>query len=264
MGENEAAVRPQGVKPSGESKEGKGPSMGQTSLVDAHCHLDEIPDYAPETGVRPITCGHSHPANVKTLAIARRFKLPFALGISPQEAQRGDIRELETWIGLIRQSKPNAIGEIGLDFHWAKTQEQKDRQYHVFDRMLGLAQEMQLPIVLHCREAGDAMLDVLGAAGWRHGAMWHFFSGNETQMQRALDMGMMLSIPPLPSNARESAIRKTPLTQLLVETDAPIGSRTPAGVQQAVEYVARVKGTTVEEIAKQTAKNAARLFRFEI
>lgn len=275
-----------------EVREAKKEPVSRTLWVDAHCHLDEIEPYTLEDGVWPVACGHSHSANVKILAVARRLKIPFALGVSPQTAQSADLSGLDGWVEFIRNAKPNAIGEIGLDFHWGKTGEQKARQHRVFDRMLDLAQEMKLPVVIHCREAGDAMLDMLEGRGWRVdgrgakpetgdgepaagrprlecggfglGAMWHFFSGTLLQTKRALGMGMMLSIPPLPSKSRTQAIALTPIENLLVETDAPIGARTPAGVRQSIEYVARVKGMDAEEAGRQTAKNAARLFRFEL
>ena len=94
--------------------------------------------------------------------------------------------------------------------------------------------------------------------------MWHFFSGTEAQAKKALDMGMLLSFPPLPSKSRERAIRLAPLEKILVETDAPAAARSPREITKAIEYVASVKRLSFEDVARQTAKNAARLFNLKL
>lgn len=233
-------------------------------LVDAHCHLDEIPNYQRGSNILPVTSGHSHNANVKTVAIAKMLSIPFVLGIAPQTAQKEDIDKLEEWTEYICQNKPNAIGEIGLDFHWAKTTEHKEKQYLIFSRMLDVAEELGLPVVLHCRDAGDELLDVLKQRSLAKGAMWHFFSGNEEQTKRALNMGISLSFPPLPSGARKKALVRAPLENILAETDAPVIARKPEEVVKSVEYIAGIKKLDFEEVAMQTAKNAARLFNFRL
>ena len=239
-------------------------------LVDAHCHLDEIPQYLPQKDILPVICGHSHSSNLKIIQIAKKHRLPFVLGISPQAAQKEDLSSLDEWMETIRKNKPCAVGEIGLDYHWAKNEDQKKNQLFVFDRMLDLAEELHLPTVLHCRDAGDELLTILenhktqSAERKTVSAMWHFFSGTEAQAKKALDMGMFLSFPPLPSKSRERAIRLAPLEKILVETDAPAAARSPREITKAIEYVASVKRLSFEDVARQTAKNAARLFNLKL
>ncbi len=239
------------------------PSRGSLPIIDAHCHLDSMPDYALENGILPVTCGHTHSANMKNVSIARKLGIPFVLGISPQAAQKEGTEKLAEWSDFIRKHKPNAIGEIGLDFHWAKTEEHKQRQYAAFNSMLELAHKLKLPVVIHCRDAGDEMLQTIETAGVKN-FMWHFFSGSEAQAKKAINLGFYLSIPALPSAQRKKAILLAPLEQLLVETDSPACAPAPSDVRKAVEYVASVKNLAFDEVAVQTAKNAVHLFNLRL
>ncbi len=233
-------------------------------LIDAHCHLDSIKDYKPNNTVLPVTVGYSHSSNIKTLEIAKSLKIPFVLGISPQAAQKEGIHKLDEWVEWIKNTnpKPNAIGEIGLDYHWAKNEENKKRQHIVFNKMLDLAEEMKLPIVIHARETISEVLDIIEKRNFAHGIMMHFFSGNEEEAKRAVGLDGYISITPLHSKQRRKVINSIELEYLLVETDAPAIVRLPEDVKESVEYISEVKELGFDIVAKQTAKNAKKFFGF--
>jgi TatD DNase family protein len=230
------------------------------TLVDAHCHLDHLPKYKIHPGLLPVTVGYSHSSNQKAVVIAKEHGIPFVLGIAPQTAIKADLSMLDGWVAFIRESRPNAIGEIGLDYHWAKSEQDVEKEKIVFERMLELAEEMRLPVVIHARQATHDTLDFLQLRNFNHGFMLHFFSGTLTDAKRAADMGGFVSIPPLHSKERRMAIEAVDLGQLLVETDAPYVSKTPDDVSKAVEYIAEVKGLSTETVEKRTAANAKRFF----
>ena len=233
-------------------------------LVDSHCHLDSIKNYSLSDKVLPITVGYSHSSNLKTLEIAKKLKIPFVLGISPQAAQKEGIEKLDEWAEWIKSAnpKPNAIGEIGLDYHWAKTKEDKEKQHSVFENMIELAEEMQLPIVIHARDAITELLNILKERKFSNGIMMHFFSGNEEEAKRAADIGGSVSIVPLHSKIRRKVINAIELEYLLVETDAPAVVRLPEDVEKSVQYISEVKNLDFSVVAEQTTKNARKFFRF--
>ena len=233
-------------------------------LVDSHCHLDRIRGYSPPPGLIPVTVGYSHASNQKAAEIAKSLSIPFVLGIAPQTAIKEDISKLDEWIAFIRQNKPNAIGEIGLDYHWAKDEHDIEKEKIVFNRMLDLAQEMRLPLVIHARQATSDVLDFLELRGFDMPFMLHFFSGTLHEAERAVSMGGYISITPLHSKTRREAIKAIGLDRLLVETDSPYIARKPEDVIGAVEYISEVKDINWEEVAEKTAENAKRFFGIKV
>ncbi len=234
-----------------------------TMLIDAHCHLESIKDYVPPTGLLPITVGHSNGANLKNISIAEKLQIPLVLGIAPQTALKEGTDKLEEWIEVIKQSKvkPIAIGEVGLDYHWAKSEGDRKKEKLVFEQMIELAEEMHLPIVIHSRKSDDDCISMLRERKFSNGIMMHFFAGDEKQALNAVDIGAYISIPPLRSKERKKVINSIGLEYLLVETDAPAVVRLPEEVTKSVEYICELKKLEFEVVASATAKNATKLFK---
>ncbi|MEK6982877.1 MAG: TatD family hydrolase [Candidatus Micrarchaeota archaeon] len=246
-------------------------------FVDSHCHLEDMKETNFED-VLTVTVGYSHRSNVKNFTIATEKKLPFVLGIAPQTALKEDITRLNEWIDFIKNTniKPNAIGEIGLDYHWAKTKEDINKEMKVFDEMLNLSEQMKLPVVIHSRSAtkqdeetkkfGSAESDVIKILKERGFSkiMMHFFSGKADEAEAAFSLGAYISIPPLRSKERKETIKRIPLENLLVETDSPYVVRTPLQVKDSVEYIAEIKNLDFEIVKEQTAKNAIKLFNIRL
>jgi len=233
-------------------------------LVDSHCHLQEIKNYEIKD-VLPVVCGYSHSSNIKAVETAKKLNLPFALGIAPQTVIKlQDLEQLDEWIDYIRNQKPNAIGECGLDYHWAKSEHDIEKEEITFYRMVELAEEMNLPLVIHARQATRDVIDTLAMKNFPNRVMFHFFSGKMADAEWAINNNGLISITPLHSKERREVISKTPLENLVVETDAPYVGRTPDAVKEAIDYIAEVKKLDFDVVAKQTAKNALDFFRFNI
>jgi len=232
-------------------------------LIDSHCHLDRLPKYKIPQGLIPVTVGYTHSSNVKAASIAKKNTIPFALGIAPQTAIKEDISKLDEWIDFIRKNSPNAMGEVGLDYHWAKNEHEQLLEQTVFRRMLGLAQEMKLPLVIHARKATTEVLDFIQMECPGRPFMLHFFSGTLHDAKRAVEMGGLISIPPVMSKDRELAIEALGIESLLVESDAPYVGKTPDQTMEAVEHIAQIKKVKKELVIKQTADNAKRFFNIK-
>lgn len=231
-------------------------------LVDAHCHLPEVKNYVIKD-IIPIACGYSHQSNIKTAELSKKLGLPFVLGIAPQTViSVKDLEGLDEWIELIKRQKPNAIGEVGLDYHWAKEEHEIEREEITFYRMIELAEEMKLPLVIHSRRATQDVIDTLHLKNFPHRFMFHFFSGTLSEARWIVERDGLVSVPPLHSKERHIVIEQTPIENIVVETDAPYVGRTPDAVKDAIKYVAEIKQMDFEEVAEQTAKNAKRFFSF--
>jgi TatD DNase family protein len=231
-------------------------------IADAHCHLDYIERIEIPENMVAFTCGYSHESNRKNAEIAAERKNVYAvLGISPrlalQEEHLMDV--LPEWIGFIRRSRPVGIGEIGLDFHYGKTETELKRESLCFEMMLCLAEEMGLPVVIHSRKATTAVLDVLGRRSLP--MLFHCFEGNLEEAKRAVDMGGIISIPPIRSKNRRKVIKLLPLDKIVVETDAPDIGKTPFDIHVSIEMIAEIKGIGKEEVEDATYRNAMRFFR---
>ncbi|MDD5337196.1 MAG: TatD family hydrolase [Candidatus ainarchaeum sp.] len=229
-------------------------------IIDAHAHLDCYKHIEIKPGWLPVTVGYSHYANIKNAAIAKQYNIPYVLGIAPQTAIKEGVEKLDSWVEEIKKHKPNAIGEIGLDFHWAKNSEDVRKEEIVFNRMLELAEEMKLPIVIHSRDAEGKVIDLLKERKFSNGIMMHFFSGTMEEAGKALDLGALISFTPLHSKERKKIINSLALESIVVETDSPYVVRTFYDVERAIDYVAEVKSLDKGVVAARTARNAAGFF----
>ncbi len=140
----------------------------------------------------------------------------------------------------------------------------------VFKAMIGLADELNLPIVIHSRNnpnenevPKDAVSDILELIQGKK-ALMHFYSGSVEYAERIVADGGHISIVHLHSKERRKVINTVPLDRLLVESDSPFVGRTPDAIREAIDYIAEVKGIPADEVAAKTTENAMRFFGFEV
>ncbi len=251
-------------------------------LIDTHAHLNDdafradlpqVIDRAHEQGViRIIVCGYDLDSSRAAVQMAQEYESVFAtVGIHPHDARSyGPDVELQL-AELSRAPKVLAIGEIGLDFHYDFSP--RDAQASALDAQLRLAATLQLPVVIHSRESNPEVLDAVSRhASQIKGGVFHCFSGDEAFAERVLELGFYIGVDgPLTykkSEALRSVVRMCPMERLLVETDCPYltpvpyrGKRNePSYVRFVAEEVARIKETTLENVASATTKNACLLF----
>ncbi|MGQ0613879.1 MAG: TatD family hydrolase, partial [Planctomycetaceae bacterium] len=199
---------------------------------------------------------------------ARETMVHAAVGLHPAYPDGFD-RDWAEFEALVRTTDVAAIGECGLDYHWMKAP--KEAQQRAFRAQIGLARQMALPYIVHCRDAEEDLLDLLLEEGYPRGVV-HCFSGTRDQAARLVAAGMRLSFCGNVSYPRNSALREAvhavPLDRLLLETDAPFlppqgrrgGRNEPAFVVETATLLAGIYGVTPEELARRTTANARRFF----
>ena len=250
-------------------------------LVDTHCHLAaeafgaDLPDVlrrAREAGVaRVVVIGESKMAAERAYTLAASEPMvSVATGIHPHDSKEWD-GETEQWLrGVLHRPGAVALGEIGLDYHYDHSPQ--DRQREAFELQLALSVELGLPAVIHAREADDDVLAILRNEP-RARVILHSFSSGRGLLEGALALGAIASFSGMITFKKwdgDDLIRATGLDRLLVETDAPYlapvphrGKRNePAFVRQVAERVGQVLGRTVDEVIAATGANAQRTFGF--
>jgi TatD DNase family protein len=257
-------------------------------VIDSHAHLDfpqfdgdreEVIARAGEAGVKTIiNVGADLVSSQRSVDLADRHPSIYAsVGIHPHDALALDDSVLERLRDMARHPRVVGIGEIGLDYY--RDLSPRDMQLEAFERQLDLADELELPFIVHDRDAHDAIMSTLErrAAGREalRGVL-HCFSGDETMARKALELGLYVSVagPVTFHNARRlpDVVQEVPLSRLLLETDCPYlaphphrGKRNePAYVLLVAERVAALKGVSVAEVEKTASDNARDLFGLHI
>lgn len=253
-------------------------------LIDTHAHLDEdafdvdrddvVARAAAEGVARIITIGTTAPTSRRSVEIAAQYPSVFAaVGVQPNyvsQAKAGDWEEIER---LAAEPKVVALGETGLDRYWDYAP--LDLQVDYFQRHLRLAQRLDLPFVVHCREAEAdvvAQLKIAAESGPLRGVM-HSFTGDLATARACLDLGLYISFAGMVTFKKSQALREVatqiPPDHILVETDSPYlapqpfrGKRNePAFVRATANDLAQLRGVSPDEFARQTTANAQALFR---
>lgn len=256
-------------------------------LIDSHCHLDnpafdadreQVLERAKAQGVSLfITIGASDglASAERALALAEKHSEIFAaVGVHPCDA--GTIAPSEENIAklltLAQHPKTVAIGETGLDYYWEKTFAEQQKSW--LKAQIQLAQQVNKPLVIHSRSAGQDCLTILqenNAASV--GGVFHCYAENLEFAKKLAKMNFLVSFPGVATfkNARNihEVVRGIPLEQMLVETDAPYlspepfrGKRCePAYVRTTAAHIAKERGLSLEALASICSENTRRLFK---
>lgn len=252
-------------------------------LVDSHCHLDhlegaarrEAVERAVRAGVRGmLTICTSLRATEDVAAIAAEFSphVCMAVGLHPHRVGDEGVPSQEVLNTLGRRADVAGLGETGLDYFYDKSP--RDEQQESFRRHIRAAHETDTPFIVHTRDADADTIEILNseAKDGRQSGVLHCFSSGRALAERALELGMYISLSGILTfnNAEDiRAIAKdVPLDRLLVETDtpflAPVPKRgrqnEPAFTVHTAKRLADVKGVSEEELAAHTTANFARLF----
>jgi TatD DNase family protein len=253
-------------------------------LVDTHAHLDDrrlradlpaILDRAASEGVTQIIAiGTTAASSSGALELARLHQGIFAaVGVHPNDAAEVGQNDWPLLLEMIGRPGLVAIGETGLDRYWNRTPFGEQQQW--FDRHLALAREFDLPIVIHCRDCQNDIIEQLKLLGRSIRGVMHSFTGSWDDAQAYLELGLHLSFAGMItfSNKSLDALRQVaarmPLDRLLVETDSPYLTpdpfrgkmNEPARVALTAAKIAEIRGLGFAELAEISTKNARALFR---
>ncbi|CAM3254704.1 TatD family hydrolase [Filibacter tadaridae] len=252
-------------------------------FIDTHVHLnddqyendiDEVIQRAQEVGVeKMVVVGFDKKTITRAMELAEKHSFIYAVvGWHPVDAIDCTEEDLNWIESLAAHPKVVGIGETGLDYHWDKSP--KDIQQEVFRKQIRLAQKVNLPVIIHNRDATADVVRILQEeeAG-KTGGIMHCFSGSVETAKECIAMDFMISLggPVTFKNARmpKEVATEISLEHLLIETDAPYlaphpnrGKRNePAWVTLVAEEIARLKEILVEDVAKKTTENALKIFK---
>lgn len=246
-------------------------------IFDTHAHYeDEVFDEIRDTmfsafkthGVgKVLTCGCDKLSSEKALKMANTYDFVYAaVGIHPGNIDsKTTVSQIEE---LAKHEKCVAIGEIGLDYYW--TQDNKTEQKEIFISQIELAKKLDLPIIVHDRDAHADCLEILKK--YKPKGVVHSYSGSIEMAQELLKLDMYFGIGGVITfkNAKKlpDVVKMLPEDKILLETDAPYLSPVPyrgkvnnsALIYLTAEKIAEIKNTTTEHILNITYENAERLF----
>ena len=253
----------------------------KAKLADTHCHLD-FPEFNPDReeviqrskaqGIDyVINIGSSLEGSGKSLELAKKYDFIYAtIGLHPHEADTFN-KEIElTLYDFAKEDKVVAIGETGLDFF--KNYSKQENQKPLFLSLIRLAKELNLPLVIHNREAQSETLKILKES-MPVRAVVHCFSGDENFLKDCLDLGFYISftcnITYKKAQNLRHLVKSAPLERLMLETDAPFlspeglrGKRNePVNVKILAQEISKIKEISIDEVARVTTENAKQFFR---
>ena len=262
-------------------------------MIDTHCHLEQ-PNYDNDRDEVIEQCKRNLDAVITSCAHPKDFDLTMklvkdypgfvfaAMSIHPVYIKRVSEQEKEDYVKIIKKNRGRivAIGETGTDYWWIKENEWREKQRKLFVEMINLADELNLPLVIHSRNAPEstkALEDTIKILEKYDGdrVQMHMYSSRR-QLQRVLNNGWMISVNTLllRSKGLTKIVRDTPLERLMLETDAPWLAideegaikkldeerNMPTAVKLVAQKIAKIKKLPLEQVDKATTENAKRFF----
>uniref|UniRef100_UPI00398F7671 putative deoxyribonuclease TATDN3 isoform X3 n=1 Tax=Pristiophorus japonicus TaxID=55135 RepID=UPI00398F7671 len=258
-----------------------------SGFIDCHCHLaarefrtdiDAVIDQAKKAGLLALVAVAEHSGEFERLIELSDkysgFVLP-CLGVHPvqgnppQEQRGATLQDLQTALPLIEKYKECllAIGEVGLDFtpRFASTEAQKNEQRKVFIEQIEIAKQLDLPLNVHSRSAGRPTINLLKEQGAQK-VLLHAFDGKPSVAMEGVKAGFFFSVPPSIIRSEQKLVKQLPLEFICLETDSPaLGPEKqmrnePKNISISCQYIAQVKGLSVENVMEVTTQNAFKLF----
>lgn len=239
-------------------------------LIDTHAHLDMLSEL-DISGVGKVIVPSVELKTMDTVVnLSENPKIYSMVGIYPSEAKTYSQQVEEKMIQYAKNPKVVAIGEIGLDYYWDKSFVQLQKE--VFIKQIKLANRLNLPIVVHDREAHKDCFDILKEHNKGSKILFHCFSGSTEFMQECTKQGWSIALGGVVTfkNAvkMKDVAREISLDKLVLETDAPYltpvpfrgKENKPAYIRYVAEEIARIRGVSLEEIIDITTKNAEEFF----
>lgn len=253
-------------------------------MIDSHCHINdslyignpaEYVKEAEKAGVFEfLVVGFDIPSSIGAVNIAKQFKGCFsAVGVHPSDVKKIELKDLKQIEEIAKQDKVIAIGEIGLDYYWDKEEAAKDKQKEFFIKQIEIANKLDLPISIHCREAIDDCLQILKSNPVKRGGIMHCFAGSVESAKEFIKLGFLLGFGGTVTfkNAvrPKEVVASIPSTSYVLETDAPYLTPDPyRGKENHSKYlylvrnkIAELRNIAPEQVEKESNENFKRVFK---
>ncbi len=250
------------------------------TLIDTHTHpqiqqyaddREEVIKRALDAGIGMICVGVDLETSQQAVELARQYEgIWSSVGLHPND-NLDEVYDEAPYVELARRPKVIAIGEIGLDYYRTTDESKKEFQRERFEKQLKLAEQLQKPVIIHCRDAHEDMRKILGLHPGMKGVI-HSFTGTLEDAKWYVGRGFFIGLNGIVTFTRQydEIVRDIPLDKILLETDAPFltpepyrGRRNESGYLPFVaQQIATIKGMSVDEVAAVTMRNAEKIFKF--
>ena len=249
-------------------------------MIDTHTHINCIEEISVEdiiknaldNGVEKLIVPAAYPTDIEVVKeLAQKYENVYGLlGVHPSEVKGWNDDLIDKIKEYSKSSKIVGIGEIGLDYYWDKSF--NDLQKEVFIKQIKLANELNLPINVHDREAHKDTFDILTEYNKNSAVVMHCFSGSVEFMKECVKQGWYIAIGGVVTFKKaikmKEVAKEVPLDKLLLETDAPYltpvpyrgKTNQPAYVKYVAEEIASIRGISFEEVDEITTQNAKKVF----
>ena len=244
--------------------------LGEDCFAQDFVHIVENIRTAGVSGMMEI--GFDGPSSYHAVELADRYDWIWAaVGSHPDDAAQVDEARIEEYRALCEDPRVKAIGEIGLDYYWDN--EPREVQKKWFIRQLELARELDLPVLIHSREAAADTMEIMKEHAKGLSGVIHCYSYSKEMAQEYIKMGFYIGVGGVVTfkNAKKlkEVVENIPLTSIVLETDCPYMAPEPnrgkrnnsAYIRYVAEKIAELKGITYEEVVEQTEKNARDMYR---
>ncbi len=253
-------------------------------MIDSHCHIndpsfkdhpEEYINLAKSSGIAEfLVVGYDEKSSRIAVDIAKNFPECFAaVGIHPSDVKRMKKGDLESIEGLAKNERVLAIGEIGLDYYWDKDKEVQDQQKDFFIKQIEIANKLNKPISIHCRDAYEDCYEILKAHPVNKGGVMHCYGGSPEMAKLFIKLGFVLGFGGTLTfkNARKpkEVLESISDKDYILETDAPYLAPDPyRGKQNHSKYlylvrdkIAELRNISAEEVDRHSTENFNRIFR---
>ncbi len=253
------------------------------AMIDTHCHLtypglfeikEKVIEECKKRMDAVITCGYPKDA-LKTLELAKLHEgfIYVTLGLHPVDIEKMSDKEVEQYLDLIANESDHIIGvgEIGLDRYWFPEEKINERLRNVFHKCLDLAEQMDMPIVLHTRKAEQECFDTVTERKLKK-VYFHSYTSNITLAKEIINKGFMIGITTSINRSKNTKkiAKKFSLDNLFTETDAPFLSPNPGqlnfpyNVEYILDTMTELREISKEEIDRKIIRNAEKFFKIDL
>ena len=253
-------------------------------MIDSHCHIndpsfkdhpEEYINLAKSAGIAEfLVVGYDEKSSRIAVDIAKKYPECFAaVGIHPSDVKRMKKGDLESIEELAKNDRVLAIGEIGLDYYWDKEKEVQDQQKEFFIKQIDIANKLNKPISIHCRDAYEDCYEILKAHPVNKGGVMHCYGGSPEMAKMFIRLGFVLGFGGTLTfkNARKpkEVLESISYKDYILETDAPYLAPDPyRGKQNHSKYlylvrdkIAELRNISAEEVDRHSTENFNRIFR---
>ncbi len=250
-------------------------------MIDSHCHVDfkdfnknreEVIARAKKKLDAVVNSGATLGGNRRTLKLVEDYRgfIYGTLGFHPVDASKADFNIIDEAFKEIHENidKAVAVGETGLDFYHIDNNEARNRQVKVFRRFIDLANEYEMPIVIHARDAEIKAFDLVNEYSRDIDVIFHCYGGDVETASKIVDESYYVSFSTIIcySDYHKELVEEIPIQNILTETDSPYLSpfkgykNEPAFVEETVKKIADIKSLPVLKVGKKTERNARKVF----